>query len=523
MGVFVLVQENMTHHKRAREDAESSEDELRYDHSDDLYALLPPGYNPVYPYDPIRGRVGGAAPMPPFYDNWDFAEEPLGTLSIRCEDPLDKTLGGIGLKIGNGLRLSGSGALEVSSTGFDPNALDLTAPISYSPSTAKPTMVLNFTQPLALTDTNALTLYAGAGLRIGTDGSLAVQSGSGINVTNGSVVANLTATSPIYVDNGYQLRLRYGNGLYSNGGRLDCAVIDPVYINNQKLCVRYGDGLTLTSNALTVNAVDPITVTAAGVGLSVRSPLQIAGSDGKLQLSYGAGLTLDSGGVLIPRLENPLYFYNSGIGLRRGQGLVVENNAVGLKVDSSLHIASDNTLSVSDFTLWTGPNFSTNAMTNGTLNAWLFLQLTRLGGMVHGSVQLKGLSSSITFPENGVSITLEFDANGNLTSGIEQPWGFRKDNGVADTSPLSPLALMPDWTYYDKYEGFGSYSKCAAVRNSDNALVECSLTVRYNLNKASGQGFSLVFNWNSSFFNSGISMKTTMANFTYVANTAQIN
>ena len=69
-------------------------------------AQVPPGYNPVYPYDDPNLGLGPPIPMPPFYNSLDFTQKPAGALALRLQNPLQSTPQGLGIKLGTGLYLT---------------------------------------------------------------------------------------------------------------------------------------------------------------------------------------------------------------------------------------------------------------------------------------------------------------------------------------------------------------------------------------------------------------------------------
>lgn len=164
--------------KRAREEETAAEGEGR---QPAIFVLVPPGYNPVYPYDPVRDTGGLSIPMPPFYNNVDFAEDPIGTLVLRCVNPLERTILGLGLKLGSGLSLDSQGALTARSqhlTALAPLvitdevlSLNISTPLRIENNLLK----VNYLKPLYETTDNELTVRYGPSLEVSQDGENQLQ------------------------------------------------------------------------------------------------------------------------------------------------------------------------------------------------------------------------------------------------------------------------------------------------------------------------------------------------------------
>ena len=623
-------------------------------------AQVPPGYNPVYPYDDPNLGLGPPIPMPPFYNSLDFTQKPAGALALRLQNPLQSTPQGLGIKLGTGLYLTGNGELAAQGGGggsgsFDPSQLTFSQPLKYTtPGGSVPNVELGYLDPLGLdTNTNKLVLKYSTGLSLSTGGGLmtdapkvtaplevsadrvisldlgnglenknneltpkvvtplsveatgitlntgdglrvnqnqlevipytgvnpleisgraiSLKVGPGLTTGPNGLVTNLQADAPLTLTDGQRFGLSLGTGLQTDQNKLKVALAPvapitissgyqvglalggglqttnstltlnlsggPLYLASNQLALRRGEGLELdTAMALTVKTQAPLKLDAQGVGINA-----------------GAGLAVSNNQLGVQFNSNyPIYQNTSGLDIRRGDGITLVNNSLAVNVDNPLQINSSkvslamgaglklndqgqltlnlgpglnfngnqvetNQAKAPDYTLWTGADPSVNLITQGQPNARMFLQLTRVGGMVFGSVRVQGITSSIIFPPGGLEVTLGFDTQGKLNSGLSGQWGFRTGATVDPNSTLDARALMPDSNYYYNLTNRrDSFAYCATLSSSGRQLEPCNFSVQYNT--AAGSGYWIKMIWSSGSFSNGVELNTTMVNFSYLAN-----
>ena len=624
-------------------------------------AQVPPGYNPVYPYDDPNLGLGSAIPMPPFYNSLDFTQNPPGSLALRLQSPMQSTPQGLGIKLGTGLYLTGDGKLSVQGGGgggsgsFDPTQLTFSQPLTYTtPSGSVPNVELGYLDPLGLdTNTNKLVLKYSTGLslnsttgglmadapkvasplQVNSDRLISLELGNGLENKSNELMPKVV--SPLSVEIG-GITLNLGNGLRTTSNRLEAIPYtgtSPIQVSGQAISLRVGPGLTTGNNGLTTNlqadapltltdgqrfglslgtglqtdqnrlkvalaATAPITVSSGyQVGLSLGAGLQTSSNaltlrltgplfinSSQLDLRLGEGVELNSSSGLVVKTQAPLKLDGNGVGLNAGSGLVIANNQLGVQLNNSypiyqntngldvrlggglqlannsIAVAVDNPININsnkislslgaglqlnaqgqltlnlgpglnfngnqvetnqakapDYTLWTGADPSVNLITQGQPNARMFLQLTRVGGMVFGSVRVQGITSSIIFPPGGLEVTLGFDTQGKLNSGLSGQWGFRTGATVDPNSTLDARALMPDSNYYYNLTNRrDSFAYCATLSSTGRQLEPCNFSVQYNT--AAGSGYWIKMIWSSGSFSNGVELNTTMVNFSYLAN-----
>lgn len=299
--------------------------ENKTDTGTDIQAIVPPGYDPVYPYGPTTSPGGVPMPMPAFYNNNDFQESPITALALRLRDPMESTPTGLTVKLGQGIYLDSSGAL---STGTVESGLSATSPLMYNLSTK--TLSLNYEQRGLIVRQNALALWLASPLGFNISGQLTVLTGDGLTATN-SLQVNLAEIAPIYIVQGYRVGLRYRGGLERDtagflavkpGNGLDVSDINGVSVkaasplsfdSSGRLSLTSGQGLQVVNGSLQVQTDSSIKTETDGslsVNCTATAPLGVQNGS-QFNLNYGNGLNV-VGGSLAVNLGNGLAFNSLG-------------------------------------------------------------------------------------------------------------------------------------------------------------------------------------------------------------------
>ena len=447
-------------------------------------------------------------------------------LTPQVVAPLSVEIPGITLNLGDGLRTTNNRLEAIPYTGTSPiqvsgKAISLRVGPGLTTGTNGLTTNLQVDAPLTLTDGQRF------GIRLGT----------GLQTDQNQLKVALAGTAPITISSGYQVGLSLGGGLQTANSNLTLNLADPLYLSSNQLALRRGEGLELnTAMGLTVKTQAPLKLDAQGVGLNAGAGLAISNNQlgvqfnssypiyqntNGLDVRLGGGLHLASNAIAVD-VNNPITINSNKVTLSLGAGLKLNTQGqLTLNLGSGLNFngsqVETNQAKAPDYTLWTGADPVVNLVTNGSLNARMFLQLTRVGGMVFGSVRVQGITSSIIFPVGGLEVTLSFDTNGKLNSGLSGQWGFRTGATVDPSSTLDARALMPDSNYYYNLTNRrDSFAYCATLSSTGRQLEPCNFSVQYNTE--AGSGYQIKMIWRSGSFSSGVELNTTMVNFSYLAN-----
>lgn len=477
--------------------APAKAERVQDDEDVDPLAIVPNGYNPVYPYGPTNSYMPGVSfPIPPYY------------LPIQVELPLFNDQDGLHLKIGAGLAVDASGALETTGTigsiavqpplqndgtaglklnigsGLavqngtlvvtisDPNPIIAQLPLEYgpngltlklgsglvvSPQGALTVPALKIKAPLQNGTDGALELKLASGVTVNSDGALtttppqvtaplksdtngiALQIGSGLSLADGVLVANQTQfQAPLTKEANNQVSLTVGEGLSVSNGALvaqQLQFLAPLSKTNQQVQLSLGPGLQVSSNALTVQVQNPLTNDAlTGLGLKL-----------------GTGLTLNAQGQLTAaqlELNNPLEMQTHGLGLKVGPGLSINEN--GALIATEIGDAGGPL-----WTLWNGKytlGFYINKGTTNETSIFTYLYLNRQGPIINGRAEL---ASNKTVPVGEWTLILKFRIDGSFdkqASDIINDFGWYVP-GSDFSAPNSPygfdwLKMMPNTFVY---------------------------------------------------------------------------
>ncbi|QEJ80739.1 fiber 2 protein [Psittacine adenovirus 3] len=316
----------------------------------------------VYPFDEAV-----TAPLPPFIDVGGGLETEGLKLSLNVSSPLTLRNNAVALKIGSGLSVDSSGALQAG------------AAASVSP-------------PL----TNS-------------GGTLHLSVGSGLTVANGVLASSLTASPPLSISGNNTLALAVGNGLAVSGGALasSLSATPPLQLSGNSMSLSLGSGLAVQSGALVASppVTAPVTITNGALGLSVGDGLAVR--DGSLQAptEIFSGVqgwdTLDNfSAVNIVSSEGvkfPASVFCKRLNIR---GLVVCTMA--LKLDSSRWSSYGSTTPSSDFVFRLGELFNSGVPSTYVPVSAGSSYLTPHGGITTSTTSQ---SSGYVSPEGGIVVT----------------------------------------------------------------------------------------------------------------------
>lgn len=351
----------------------SRHDEKEVQSEDDIAALaiVPPGYDPVYPFWADSDISGIPLPMPAFYNSNDFKESPVTVLSLRLQDPFQSTRQGLSLKLGSGIGVNSDGEL-----------------------TAGPFANLKATLPIVLNNQTT---------------TLSLAYGNGLQLINNSL--QLATTSPLGLLNN-RLILSTGPGLQTANNSLTLATEDPFTINNNNLALKLAPGLQVIQGNLAVNIGPGLVVDGGRVRPEIRAqpPLyaDMVNTYINLRMRTGPGLTL---------------YNNERLEVALGNGLTTDSNYnLALKIGAGLGFNADGTLVATGGggTTPPAPNITASAplsidnTNNLSLNIGAGLITTDADPALHVNVDTtKGLGLEPALHiKTGAG--LAFDANGAL-------------------------------------------------------------------------------------------------------------
>lgn len=269
--------------------------------------------NPVYPYDAVSNTP---ALMPPFYNSSDFTGTIGGSLSLKVMDPLQRTVNGLGLKLGSGLAIDTDGRLSASASDF----IHPTPPLFNE----NGNFFLKYSSPLSVTG-DSLSLTVGQGLEI-SDDKLAI---------------SYVTEYPLTIERN-TIKLKYGTGLQLQNNTLEVipySVTSPLTYNsaNNTLALSFSSPLLVENNSLTMKFQAPLTVsnptTTPTVVLQTDNGLKV--EDGKLMINVGEGFTFNNT-QLQTNLSPPLLISGGKITLGLQDALVVKGNNLTMNVTSPL-------------------------------------------------------------------------------------------------------------------------------------------------------------------------------------------
>lgn len=365
------------------------------------------------------------------------------TLTVNCDEPLTVETGTLQLKTGNGLTTNSSGELEAVAATFN-------APLE----AAGGAVSLNTAGGLTVTN-NALAVSYSDPLTV-NNSQLALKTGQGLRV-NSSGQLEATASAVSYLS---PLQI-------TSSSTVKIGLDDPFDVSDNKLQLKLGQGLQLNSSG-EVQASHtppsyqaPLAVENGIVQLKYNAPLTLVG--GILSMAYDSSMEVNTHGAMALVCADPLTVTSNGVGLNLGSGLKVANHAVSVNVGSGLSVDSNGALFVTSqaadetATLWTTPDPSPNVTLGADLSVRLTLALTRIGGLVLGSVRVEGVKTPDDVIAQGVTektITLYFSNDGQIintySSLKSQYWGFKQGQSIATSSYADPATLMPNLLAYPR-------------------------------------------------------------------------
>ncbi|AAA42434.1 fiber [Murine mastadenovirus A] len=424
-----------------------------------------PFLNPVYPYQqPVAGDFGFPIVMPPFFNSYDFTSIHGNTLSLRLNKPLKRTAKGLQLLLGSGLSVNADGQLE-SSEGIS----EADAPLQINDGVLQLSFgeglsvndhgeleskgkVEAVTLPLALQD-HVMSLSFGQGLQVNDQGQLEAlamvhSTSAPLKVTNnnlelalgrGLIVDDqgqlrlapnlLWPESPLAIEQGTNhLILFYNQSLDVEDGKLTLPEpFDPLTLDGGRLRMQLApnSGLAVTEKgSLGINWGEGIQVKEQKITLKVTPANGLAVTEqGGLNINWGNGIKVDEQKVTL-KTSNEFALTENGLYLTSPLNPIEVNQhgQLGIALGYGFH-AHRGYLELTPQTLWTGLPIGNNGTFHTKQDCKIFLSLTRLGPMVHGTFMLQAPQYELT--TNGMrEITFSF----NSTGGLEQPapvtyWG----------------------------------------------------------------------------------------------------
>lgn len=513
-------------------------------------------FNPVYPYGP-----NSPPPFitPPFTSPDGLQEKPPGVLSLNYQDPITSRNGALTLKLGNGLNVNQEGELTA---GFGKTKPPLTTDgentlgLAYrDPLTVvDAALSLSTAGPLAINTAGQLTVLCDDPLDA-TTGSIQLRSTAPLGLANKTLqllyshplslqgdFLTVSIERPLAMAASGALALQLAPPLSTDSSGLALSTSEPLAVTNGKLGLTMQRPLVVQDSALQLSFVSPLRLfnNPSSLGVNFNPPITV--TDGGLALNTGAGLTLlrdrltlnlgsglqFSGDALALNLQAtlPLQYtdtlsLNIGAGLRyngvskkldvdinQAKGLTWENNSLvpklgsGLQFDSSGNISVIPTTTAPD-TLWTTADPSPNCSIYTDLDARLWLELVKCGGMVTGTVAVEGLKGTLLSPTaDFISVTVVFYSNGTRrtnyptfdnegTLANSATWGYRQGQS-ANTNVTNAVGFMPNKTRYPIEGSTFKNQQCGytCYQGKMDQPTNFVLTLNHVL-----EGYSLRFTW----------------------------
>lgn len=417
-------------------------------------------------------------------------------LAANVQNPLKLENGKIDLKIGNGLHLNANDELEADGMTLTPQA-----PLNLN----NTTLSLNVGDGLD-TVNNALAVQTQGPLKV-ENGHIGLKIGTGLRLnadeeleTDGSGGTTFTPRAPLALNND-TLSLTLGDGLTTNNNALTLQVSDPIILTSHSMALNLGGGLVVKDRALWQNVGPGIIRSNNNLTLNLADPMTWDSTNVKLTVNLGSGLNIASRKLQV----------------NAGRGLMFSGTTLAARLGTGLSFGSNNEINVTaagfaDYTLWTTSDPSPNLNGSSNLSCKMWLTLTNMGGIVVGTMALRGVGGSdVTIASGSTArdFTLYFNSQGNLTtnSDLVGTFGFRQGQSIDPNSSLNKLKLMPNTSAYPPgYNNYvqsyyvttaylsGNTSKPLLVRVGYNTLLQSGYSIEFkinNLNNYIGQNFEL--------------------------------
>lgn len=363
-------------------------------------AKVEEGFNPVYPY----GYNNSTEVAPPFVAADGLQENPPGVLSLKIAPPLTfNSLKALSLAIGSGLsivdgKLVSKGQSLLAQAPLVINGNEIQLRIGAGLNSENDTLNILTQAPLAISNTNKLIIHLGEGLSI-VNGALqlnltassplslqnnvlSLPIGDNLQVVNGKLQSSLTANAPLILENNV-LRLNTGNTLQIRDNALETSLQAqaPLNITSNTLQLAIGTGLAISNtNTLQTNlrANSPISINGNTFSLSLASSSGLRNRSG-LQFQAGWGLKIAPNNDVTLNFKNPLFMTENGdqegqLGVKIGSGLQLDSNGnIQTKLGNGLGL-NNNAIVIN-----TGGGLN---ITNNTLQVATGTGLTILDGLL---------------------------------------------------------------------------------------------------------------------------------------------
>lgn len=348
----------------------------------------------------------------------------------------------------------------------------------------------------------------------------------GDNATGGAAIPPFVASNGLQEDPPGFLALKLANPMgFTDLGSLTLKLGSGLSVDSQG---------NLTAASLT-RVQAPLTNNNGTLGLTVADGLEVVSN--ALQVKIGKGLYLDStnSNRLTTKAGTAFIFDNSGtLQYNLGKGLTKENNQLTVKAGAGLVFNSLGTLetlpsTITPFTLWTTVNPPINAClrpensTDTTLNARVFLCLTRSGPQVVGVLAVTGTGAPInpinTTTTTNLTLSLQFDSDGELRTSLfnTASLGVKSGTGIDTSTTVNKTLFMPNSTMYPRSSTTTNASKLFFNCYVGSRFKTCSLEMTLNENTP-GSGYAINLKWaNFSPTFSGETFSTGMTHFSYLA------
>ncbi|AEP16425.1 fibre protein [Equine adenovirus 1] len=354
-----------------------------------------------------------------------------GALQVPLGPGLQLDGGRLAVKTGAGVQVSGDGALQFNiqaggGLSLQGNSLSVNA---------GPGLTIN---------NGALTMKLGSGLGTDASGLLFIRTGPGLSLNGGNVIMSL------------------GPGLQFSNNRITIATASGLEIRDNRLSLRAGSGLFMDRDGILKPHLGP-NMHVVNSTIRAKAGAGIASDDTGLSVRVANPIAIDTSSAVSLLYKEPLHTEADGsqqrLALNIGEGLQVTGGKLQLKVGNGLRLTSEGTLTVPPegqrpiITRWTGPDPPTNAIISGnTPNVKLFLALSRVGDLVHGTCWMKGEASAVNFPTSAFSIHIDFNQFGHLMStanlSAATQWGRKVGNTVDPQPHHWDRACMPSRAVY---------------------------------------------------------------------------
>ncbi|URN46040.1 fiber [Bovine adenovirus 7] len=333
-------------------------------------------------------------PLPPFIRAGTGLESEGLILSLNYTDPIGLTpTGALTIKVGPGISVVDGKitATEMSS---------LRAPLAR----INQTLELQTNQTLTLKNDHLSITDPLFPLSIDSDGHLILTLTNPLYVNNNTLALKLS--SPLYVDAENSLSLKYSFPFYENENMLQLSINEPLFLNESgKLALQSNAPFGVTGGKLSLNLSSPFQIKNGNLNMGIEQPL-IVNAEGNLSINTTLPITnigsslmlkttdpfdLDNSGNLSLKVNEPLNV-NNALELGYMPPLQTENGKLSVQITNPLTVTDDK-LSIS---LGKGLTTSNNSLTLYIGNGLEFSQ---------GMLSVK-LASSLGFSPTGAISTV---------------------------------------------------------------------------------------------------------------------